>query len=60
MIFLIITFSFWKKISEHNNNKMKNYPACKELTYLLERALFDSAAVFDDRANLIEHFVGKQ
>ena len=34
-----------KKKSENDNNKTKKYPACKELTYLLERALFDSAAV---------------
>ena len=27
-----------KKRLEDDNNKMKNYPACKELTYLLERA----------------------
>ena len=31
-----------KKKSEDNNNKMKNYPACKELTYLFESAVFDN------------------
>ena len=31
-----------KKKSEDDSNKMKNYPACKELTYLLERAVFDN------------------
>ena len=36
-----IIFSFGKK-SEDDNNKMKNYPACKELTYLLERVVFDN------------------
>ena len=37
-----IVFFFLKKKSEDDNNKMKNYLACKELTYLLERAVFDN------------------
>ena len=51
MVFLIIFFLFEKKIkSEDDNNKMKNYPAFEELTYLLERTVFDnkqqSVAIF--------------
>ena len=42
MVFLNIIFFFLKKKSEDDNNKMKNYPACKELTYLLESAVFDN------------------
>ena len=30
----MVFFFLKKKISEDNNNKMKNYRACKELTYL--------------------------
>ena len=37
-----MVFFFLKKKSEDDNNKMKNYPACKELTYLIERAVFDN------------------
>ena len=44
MVVLLIFFSFLKKISEDDNNKMKNFPSCKVLTYLLEKTLFDLAA----------------
>ena len=37
-----MVFFFLKKKSEDDNNKMKNYPAYKELTYLLEKAVFDN------------------
>ena len=41
-----MVFFFLKKKSEDNNNKMKNYPACKELTYLFESAVFDNKQQF--------------
>ena len=41
-----MVFFFLKKKSEDDDNKMKNYPACKELTYLLERAVFDNKQQF--------------
>ena len=38
----MVFFFMKKKNKSEDDNKMKNYPACKELTYILERAVFDN------------------